>query len=150
MPGSFLTRPPTSRKSPLRSSSSTAATAARPRRRLRRRSSRSISPSAASPRRRTKRSPAGKEKPVLIDRRLASHFDWTLLGITVGLIILGILTIYSATYSVTEHRASGLASKQFYWFLIGVAAMVGASTFDYHRVDRIAYPFYGAVLLLLA
>ncbi len=90
------------------------------------------------------------EKRVLIDRRLASHFDWTLLGVAVGLILLGILTIYSATYSITEHRASGLASRQFYWFLIGVAAMLGASIFDYHRVDRFAYPFYGAVLLLLA
>jgi rod shape determining protein RodA len=87
---------------------------------------------------------------VLIDRRLVSHFDWTLLGIAVGLIFLGILTIYSATYSVTEHRASGLASKQFYWFLIGIGAMIAAATFDYHRVDRIAYPVYGVVLVLLA
>ena len=85
-----------------------------------------------------------------IDRRLASHFDWTLLGISVGLILLGILTIYSATYSVSEHRASGLASKQFYWFLIGVVAMVAATTFDYHRVDHIAYPFYCVILTLLA
>ncbi len=87
---------------------------------------------------------------MLIDRRLASHYDWTLLGLAVGLVVLGILTIYSATYSVTEHRASGLAFKQFYWFLIGVAAMAAASTFDYRRVDRFAYPFYGAILLLLA
>jgi rod shape determining protein RodA len=86
---------------------------------------------------------------VPIDRRLASHFDWTLLGLAVGLILLGILTIYSATYSVSEHRASGLASKQFYWFLIGVVAMVAATTFDYHRVDRIAYPFYATILALL-
>ena len=79
---------------------------------------------------------------MLIDRRLASHFDWTLLALAGGLVLAGVLTIYSATYSVTEHRASGLAVKQFYWFLIGVAAMVSASTFDYHRLDRIAYPFY--------
>ena len=97
-----------------------------------------------------RRSPAGKERRVPIDRRLASHFDWTLLGISVGLILLGILTIYSATYSVSEHRASGLASKQFYWFLIGVVAMVAATTFDYHRVDHIAYPFYVVILTLLA
>ena len=97
-----------------------------------------------------RRSPAGKGRRVPIDRRLASHFDWTLLGISVGLILLGILTIYSATYSVSEHRASGLASKQFYWFLIGVVAMVAATTFDYHRVDHIAYPFYVVILTLLA
>jgi rod shape determining protein RodA len=87
---------------------------------------------------------------VPIDRRLAAHFDWTLCGIVVGLILLGILTIYSATYSVTESRGSGLASKQFYWFLIGIVALVTATTFDYHRVDHIAYPFYGVILVLLA
>ncbi len=103
-----------------------------------------------SPSRRSKNSPAGREKPVLIDRRLASHYDWTLCAIAVGLVFIGVLTIYSATYSVTEHRASGLALKQFYWFLIGVAAMVSASTFDYHRLDRIAYPFYALTLALLA
>ena len=87
---------------------------------------------------------------MLIDRRLASHFDWTLLGIAVGLTILGILTIYSATYSITEHRASALATKQLYWFFIGVVAMLGALTFDYHHIDRLAYPFYAGVLALLA
>ena len=87
---------------------------------------------------------------MLIDRRLASHFDWTLLAVAVGLVLAGVVTIYSATYSVTEHRASGLAWKQFYWFLIGLGVMVGAATFDYHHVDRIAYPFYAATLALLA
>ena len=84
-----------------------------------------------------------------IDRRLASHFDWTLLGLAIGLVLLGILTIYSATYSVTEKQASGLATKQFYWFIVGMVAMLGAVTVDYHHLDRLAYPFYGVVLFLL-
>lgn len=86
---------------------------------------------------------------MLIDRRLASHFDWTLLAVAVGLVLASVLTIYSATYSVTEHRASGLAWKQFYWFLMGVGVMIGAATIDYHHVDRIAYPFYAVTLALL-
>jgi rod shape determining protein RodA len=85
-----------------------------------------------------------------IDRRLISHFDWTVLLLAIGLVCLGVLTIYSATYSVTEHRASGLAMKQFYWFLFGVSAMVVAATMDYHYVDNIAYPVYGITLVLLA
>ena len=94
--------------------------------------------------------PASKEKHVLIDRRLASHFDWTLLAIAVALTLLGVLTIYSATYSVVEHRASGLGSKQLYWFLLGLVAMLGALSIDYHYLDRLAYPFYAGVLFLLA
>lgn len=84
-----------------------------------------------------------------IDRRLVSHFDWTVLALAIGLVCLGVLTIYSATYSVTEHRASGLAMKQFYWFLFGFGAMVAAATLDYHHIDNIAYPLYGMTLVLL-
>lgn len=84
-----------------------------------------------------------------IDRRLASHFDWTLFGIATGLTMLGILTIYSATYSVTDGQASGFASRQLYWFMIGMAAMLAALTVDYHHMDRLAYPFYVVALLLL-
>jgi len=86
---------------------------------------------------------------VQIDRRLVSHFDWTLFGVAVGLALLGILTIYSSTYSITEKQASGLATKQFYWLLLGTVAMLGALSIDYHHLDRLAYPFYGAALFLL-
>lgn len=84
-----------------------------------------------------------------IDRRLVSHFDWTLFGIAAGFAIVGILTVYSATFSTTERLASGLATKQITWFLFGIAAMMAAVAVDYHHLDRLAYPFYGAVLLLL-
>lgn len=84
-----------------------------------------------------------------IDRRLLSHFDWTLLGLTLGLALIGILTIYSSTYSVMEEQAGSLATKQFYWLLMGMIALLGALAIDYHHLDRLAYPFYGAVLFLL-
>ena len=90
-----------------------------------------------------------QERYVQIDRRLASHFDWTLFGIVLSLTLLGILTIYSATYSITEGQAGGLAAKQFYWLVVGLAAMLAALSIDYHHLDRLAYPFYGLVLFLL-
>jgi len=86
---------------------------------------------------------------VQIDRRLIAHFDWTLLSLTLALTLLGILTIHSATYSITEEQASGLASKQFYWLMMGMVALLGSLALDYHHLDRLAYPFYGIVLLLL-
>jgi rod shape determining protein RodA len=42
-----------------------------------------------------------------------------------------------------------LAIKQAYWFLIATVAMVVFFTLDYHVIDRLAYPFYAAVLALL-
>ena len=90
-----------------------------------------------------------QERYVQIDRRLASHFDWTLFGIVLSLTLLGILTIYSATYSITEGQAGGLAAKQLYWLVVGLAAMLAALSIDYHHLDRLAYPFYGLVLFLL-
>ncbi|MGH7833027.1 MAG: rod shape-determining protein RodA [Candidatus Binatia bacterium] len=86
---------------------------------------------------------------MLIDRRLASHFDWALFGLTVCLGILGILTIYSATYTGEQTHFGGLAARQLYWFLIGLGVMIVSFSFDYHHIDRIAYPFYAIVIVLL-
>ncbi|MBI4526291.1 MAG: rod shape-determining protein RodA [Deltaproteobacteria bacterium] len=84
-----------------------------------------------------------------IDRRLISHFDWNLLSLAMILSLLGILTIYSSTYSVLEGSAGHLATKQLYWFLIAMAAMLVALSIDYRHISRIAYPFYGLVVFLL-
>jgi rod shape determining protein RodA len=84
---------------------------------------------------------------MLIDRRVASHFDWVLFGLSAGLTLLGILTIYSAVYSGGEQAS--LASRQLYWFIFGLVAMVAAFAPDYHNLDRLIPPFYVLVLLLL-
>jgi len=84
-----------------------------------------------------------------IDRRLVSHFDWTLFGLTLGLTMLGILTIYSASYNITEGQAGNIAPRQFYWLMIGMVVMLGTVIVDYHLIDRLAYPIYGVLLLLL-
>ena len=40
--------------------------------------------------------------------------------------------------------------RQVTWLGLGLVAMMTAISFDYHYIDRLAYPFYGAMLLLLA
>ena len=84
-----------------------------------------------------------------IDRRLAAHFDWTLLLLALAVVSVGIVTIYSANYNIAEAHAGGLPSRQMLWLGLGIIAMLTAVVFDYHYVDRLAYPFYGAMLLLL-
>ena len=39
--------------------------------------------------------------------------------------------------------------RQFTWLGLGLIAMFVAISFDYHYIDRLAYPFYGVMLLLL-
>lgn len=84
-----------------------------------------------------------------IDRRLIAHFDWMLFGLALGIVLIGILTIYSASYDIIEEHAGGLAPKQFYWLMMGLGAMLVAIFVDYHHLDQLAYPFYVAMLALL-
>ena len=84
-----------------------------------------------------------------IDRRLISHFDWTLFLLVVAFVAIGVTTIYSANYDVATGHAGALPARQLTWFGLGLIAMFVAMSFDYHYIERVAYPFYGAMLLLL-
>ncbi|MBM2805091.1 MAG: rod shape-determining protein [Deltaproteobacteria bacterium] len=84
-----------------------------------------------------------------IDRRLISHLDWTLLLLSATIVGIGIVTIYSANYDMAEGHAGALPMRQVTWLGLGLIAMFGAMSFDYHYIDRLAYPFYGAMLVLL-
>jgi rod shape determining protein RodA len=84
------------------------------------------------------------------DRRLISHFDWTLLLLILALLGVGVLAVYSATYE-SDHRLSPLAIRQASWAALGVGCMFAAFAVDYRRLDRWVYALYlvSIVLLLL-
>ncbi|HWH78415.1 MAG TPA: rod shape-determining protein RodA [Candidatus Binatus sp.] len=84
-----------------------------------------------------------------IDRRLISHLDWTLLLLSLAFVAIGIATIYSANFDLAEGHAGALPMRQMTWLGLGLIAMFGAMSFDYHYIDRLAYPFYGTMLFLL-
>jgi rod shape determining protein RodA len=86
---------------------------------------------------------------VQIDRRLFAHFDWPVFGLSFALALVGILTIYSSAYSVTEQNTGGLAVRQLWWLVVGIVAMLSTLALDYHYMERLVYPFFAAVLLLL-
>jgi len=90
-----------------------------------------------------------REKTVQIDRRLISHFDWTLFLLVLTFVAIGITTIYSANYNLAAGHAGALPMRQFTWLGLGLIAMFVAISFDYHYIDRLTYPFYGLMLLLL-
>ncbi|MEO7866673.1 MAG: rod shape-determining protein RodA [Candidatus Eisenbacteria bacterium] len=73
--------------------------------------------------------------------------DWSLLLATLGLITIGLLTVYSATSVPGAHE--GLWFKQFIWFGIAFGAASLVAVVHYRIYDSLAWPAYGISLLLL-
>lgn len=85
-----------------------------------------------------------------IDRRLIHNFDWIMLGVTVLISLIGIMTIYSATrpIGIEDHPAFYL--KQVTWLILGLAVLFFIVSFDYIWLSRYSLFMYiiGFVLLI--
>jgi rod shape determining protein RodA len=85
------------------------------------------------------------------DRRLAYHFDWSLLILTLAILGWGLATIFSAT----EARAhtgffnNPLVVRQSLYAAAGFVGMIVVILVDYRRLERYAYVVYAAVVLLV-
>jgi rod shape determining protein RodA len=86
---------------------------------------------------------------LMFDRRLVYHFDVFLLLTVLGIIALGTLTVYSATYTPSAPYAHPLAWRQLAWAAGGVVAALAMVTFDYRTLERYAYVAYALGLCLL-
>jgi len=82
------------------------------------------------------------------DRRLAMNFDWGTLVLSLAIILLSIVLLYSATSERTE-GPSGMHLKQLVWAVIGLTSMIAVLCIDYQTLCRHAYVLYGALLLSL-
>ncbi len=81
----------------------------------------------------------------LLDRRLLSQIDWILIASTVILAAIGLVTIYSATYT----QGFYIYNKHLSWLIIGSLFFLVAVILDYSILERYAYIIYGASLLML-
>jgi rod shape determining protein RodA len=84
----------------------------------------------------------------MIDRRLFTHFDWTLLGIVLLIASIGILNLYSTT-SGGEISGTPLYLKQIFWLLIGLAVMVAIAFTEYRFYSDFAYIVYTVAFFFL-
>ncbi len=84
----------------------------------------------------------------MIDRRLLTNFDWTLIGLVVAICLMGILNIYSAS---AAYRMAGTPYyvKQFNWMAFGLLISLVVCSLDYHILEDFSYWFYGILLVLL-
>ncbi len=81
----------------------------------------------------------------MIDRRIFSHIDWLTVSVTLLLTIIGISTIYSATYL---HNPV-IYQKQIFWVFVSLAALIPLLIIDYLYIDRFAYVIYLALIVVL-
>jgi len=79
---------------------------------------------------------------MLFDRRLLQNFDWVLLLLLVLIGIISTANMYSASFSIWDAGGSHIFNKQLYFFLIGFVLFLMMTTFDYHALERMAYPIY--------
>ncbi len=75
------------------------------------------------------------------------YLDWSLLIATLGLIAIGLLTVYSATSVPGAHE--GLWFKQSIWFGIALIAASLVAAVHYRIYDSLAWPAYAVSLVLL-
>lgn len=85
-----------------------------------------------------------------LERNRLYDFDYLTLGLTLILVALGLLTIYSTTYNP---EAGGWLTvycrRQATWFGIAIVVGAGLFIFHYNYLYQAAYPLYGFGLLLL-
>src|SRR5262245_21382172 len=86
----------------------------------------------------------------MFDKRLKTHFHWSLLWTTIALSVVGLVNLYSATYDITAGGVSPLFISQLEWFGIGISLSILSLLVDYRILLRLAYPAYIFSVLLLA
>ena len=82
-----------------------------------------------------------------IDRRLLIRFDWILFFITIIITTLGVLNLYSASFSI---NSSGIIyKKQICWLFLGSLLLFCSSFINYSYLERYAYILYFFSIILL-
>ncbi len=86
----------------------------------------------------------------MIDTRSPDSFEWRFVLVALGILAVGVISIYSVSPSPTPKGQTPLYAKQLAWILIGLVAFLAAVVIDYHTLARHAYVLYGLTLVLLA
>ncbi|HAK59963.1 MAG TPA: rod shape-determining protein RodA [Nitrospiraceae bacterium] len=82
-----------------------------------------------------------------MERRWLTNIPWSMSGLAVGIAIIGLFAVYSATF--TSQGPSSLYYKQLLWIAAGIVVMFLAIIPDYHTIGRFAYSLYIVSIVLL-
>jgi rod shape determining protein RodA len=81
-----------------------------------------------------------------VRRQTSEFFDWSTFLITVLLVTIGLISIYSATYEI---GMSGRFTQQLTFAIIGFIAAIVVMFLPERWISSFTYPFYGIVILML-
>ena len=90
--------------------------------------------------------------PVERSRRRQGSPDYVLVLAVAGLVIVGLMMVYSATFDWSYQvyqNCFRVASRQFLWVGLGVVALMVFAAVPYDRWRQLAVPVMGGALLLL-
>ena len=79
--------------------------------------------------------------------QLSKRYDYAILICAVGLIVLGLMFIYSATF--TESGSSPFIRRQLLWVAVGSIGLILLANWDYKYIGTLAPFFYVFTILLL-
>lgn len=85
----------------------------------------------------------------MFNERPLKYFDWGLLGITLLLGLIGIITLYSVVTAGASAPQKILCIKQAVWFFTGLMAMVISIFFNYKMLDQLGPGIYLLAIVLL-
>ncbi len=78
--------------------------------------------------------------------------DLTFFLLVLAVLIIGLVMMFSASYPYAFHRYDDsyfFIKRQLIFALLGVAAMIGLSYFDYHHLHKFAAPALGVAWILM-
>src|SRR5438309_11808675 len=85
----------------------------------------------------------------MIDTRSPDSFEWRFVLVALGILALGVISIYSVSPSTTPKGQTPLYAKQLTWTLIRLVALLAALAIDYHKLARPARTRPASTLVLL-
>ncbi|MCC8023022.1 MAG: FtsW/RodA/SpoVE family cell cycle protein, partial [Clostridiales bacterium] len=93
-----------------------------------------------------------QRKPRTYKLFVSGSFDIPFLAITIGLLTIGLIMLFSASYPYSyqyEDNSYHYIMRQGLWAAIGLIAMFVVSKIDYHILRLFAWPLYGVTIALL-
>jgi rod shape determining protein RodA len=91
----------------------------------------------------------GLGEPSRLEASPLRHFDWLLVGASLGITAIGLLMIYSTTHQRIPGDPYYFVKRQGLFAVIGIAAMALVMWVDYKRLRDMAMLFYGATVFML-
>lgn len=86
----------------------------------------------------------------MMDRRLIENFDWPVIWALLGIVTIGLLSVYSAVYpQIQANPTRNLFINQIMWLSIGFAVMFCSLFIDYQQLKTVSTWIYLFNVLLL-